>query len=154
MIRPIQPSDVATLIESKLGISLSNKDVVDRAVKMVDDNVATVNEISRSIEYALSARPDAPWRVFAAWVRKVDAVRREEIHARASNSDESDDDDEALVCYRDKEGRNMAIPTTALNRREAEALTESISGKRLTYREALAEINAFKNRRYDRTRLF
>lgn len=150
MIRPIQPHDVETLIESKLGLSLTNKDVVDRAVKMVDDGVATINEISRSIEYALSARPDAPWRVFAAWVRKVDTLRRQEMQARSSAQDDqqSDEDHEALVCYRDKEGRNMAIPTTALTYREAESLSEELSGKRLTYCEALAEINAFRKRRY------
>lgn len=149
MIRPIQPHNVETLIESKLGLSLTNKDVVDRAVKMVDDGVATINEISRSIEYALSARPDAPWRVFAAWVRKVDTLRRQEMQARSSaQDDQPDDDPEVIVCYRDKEGRNMAIPTTALTYREAESLSEELSGKRLTYREVLAEINAFRKRRY------
>lgn len=141
--------DLRRSIKERIKADTTAGDVVDRAMELIEHEYTTIYDINRAIEYAIKARPDRPWIVFKSWVRTVASNHRDEVKEAPT-----DDDDEALVCYRDKEGRNMAIPTTALNRREAEALTEAISGKRLTYREALAEINAYKNRRYDRTRQF
>lgn len=142
--------DLRRSIKDRIKADTAAGDVVDRAMELIKNEYATIYDVNRAIDYAVHARPDRPWIVFKSWVRTVSSNHRDEVKEEAT----SDDDDEALVCYRDKEGRNMAIPTTALNRREAGALSEAISGKRLTYREALAEINAFRNRRYDRTRQF
>lgn len=137
--------DLRRSIKERIKADTAAGDVVDRAMELVKNEYATIYDINRAIEYAIRARPDRPWIVFKGWVRKIEDNHVNDIR---EDDQQSDEDPEVLVCYRDKEGRNMAIPTTALNRREAEALSEELSGKRLTYREALAEINAYQKKHH------
>lgn len=137
--------DLRRSIKERIKADTAAGDVVDRAMELIKNEYATIYDINRAIEYAIRARPDRPWIVFKGWVRKIEDNHVNDVR---EDDQQSDEDPEVLVCYRDKDGRNMAIPTTALTYREAETLSEELSGKRLTYREALAEINAYRKRRY------